>query len=139
MGLRIFIFTILLVINLKSFSQDTAKVYFSGIAGREIKKSQLLDNSIKLITNSKELENCYLALYLVCYKSQCIFQSKIKLGTSLREITKLYRKYKHKHDCFNKKQDIYCLNELTFDIICVDKDTKIQTVFGGEHYKITSD
>jgi len=112
--------------NLKNFSQDTAKVYFSGIVGREIRKSQLSDTSIKIVTTSIELQNCTLAIFCVCNKSQNIFSARIILGTSLGSLFNLF-KQEMKHDC---------LDELVFDIICVDENTKNQIVLKGEAYKI---
>ena len=58
MGKIILLFAFCILLLNESFSQDKLKVYLSGITGKFIKRSQLSDTTIKIITNSiSEINN----------------------------------------------------------------------------------
>ena len=63
--IKFFFITAILFFQMdKSFGQDKPRVYLSGIEGNLIKKSQLLDTSIRIITNSENKISGIITIYL---------------------------------------------------------------------------
>ena len=124
---KIFLIAVILFFQTdKSFAQDKPRIYLSGITGNVIKKDQLLDTSIRIITNyHKEIRGI-----ITIYFSGGGFSSPLTQTTLLN--SRLTANL-----LIGMRERLVAGSSIIIDgYLYTDEKTKKKIYFGGSSYKV---
>ncbi len=111
--------------TIEGYSQNKPKIYFSGVSGNFIKKSQLSDTSIRIVTSVNiPKEGVGVTIYFGGEGFSSVMETAVSLGA--------YLKY------LNRK--LVVGNEITIGtLVVLDSKSKKTMFFEGCSYKIVDD
>lgn len=124
---RFFLFTALLLLSaIEGYSQSKLQIYFSGVGGEEIKKSQLSDTTIKLVTSINiPKKGVGVIIYFYGEGFYNVISTTVALGASIKSI--------------NNNKLIVGSKITISGLAILDPKTKKEIYFEGKSYKIVED